>query len=78
VRRHNIGGATLKVALSVIVMTYNGTLRDLLRQSNKRLNKRLARYLRDMQPFVCMMTLAYRKGAMNEADPLNRRVDFVH
>jgi hypothetical protein len=41
------------------------------------LNNRQARYLRDYQPFVASMTLAYRKGAMNEADPLIRRPDFA-
>jgi hypothetical protein len=41
------------------------------------LNKRQARYLRDLQPFVGSMTLAYRKGAMNEAYPLSRRPNFV-
>jgi hypothetical protein len=41
------------------------------------LNKRQARYLRDLQPFMGSMTLAYRKGAPNEADPLSRRPDFV-
>jgi hypothetical protein len=40
-------------------------------------NKRQARYLRDLQPFVGSMTLAYCKGALNEADPLSRRPDFV-
>jgi hypothetical protein len=37
------------------------------------MNKRQVRYLRDLQPFVGSMTLAYRKGALNEADPLGRR-----
>jgi hypothetical protein len=42
------------------------------------LNKRQAsRYLRDLQPFVGSMTLAYRKGALNEADPLSRCPTFV-
>jgi hypothetical protein len=41
------------------------------------LNKRQARYLRDLQPFMGSMTLAYRKGALKEADPLSRRPDFV-
>jgi hypothetical protein len=40
-------------------------------------NKRQARYLRDLQPFVGSMTLGYRKGALNEADPLSQRLDFV-
>jgi hypothetical protein len=34
-----------------------------LRQPNNILNKRQARYLRDFQPFVGTMTLAYRKGS---------------
>jgi hypothetical protein len=33
--------------------------------------------MRDLQPFVGSMTLTYRKGALNEADPLSRRPDFV-
>jgi hypothetical protein len=46
-------------------------------QPNNRLNKRQARYRRDLQPFVGSMTLAYRKGALNEADPISRRPNFV-
>jgi hypothetical protein len=42
-------------------------------QPNNKLNKRQARYLRDLHPFVGSMTLAYRKGA----DPLSRRLNFV-
>jgi hypothetical protein len=44
---------------------------------NNKLNKRQARYLRDLQPFVGSMTLAYRKGALNEANSYSRRLDFV-
>jgi hypothetical protein len=46
-------------------------------QPNNMLDKRQARELRDLQPFVGSMTLAYRKGALNEDDPLSRRPDFV-
>jgi hypothetical protein len=46
-------------------------------QPNNKLNKRQATYLRDLQPFVGTMILAYRKEAMNEANPLSRRPDFV-
>jgi hypothetical protein len=60
-----------------LVVTNHDTLRHLLRQPNNRLNKRQARHLRDLQPFVGSMTLAYRKGALNEVDPLGRRQDFV-
>jgi hypothetical protein len=46
-------------------------------QPNNMLNKRQARYVRDLQPFVDSMTLAYRKVALNEVDPLSRRLDFI-
>jgi hypothetical protein len=60
-----------------LVVRDHDTLRHLLWQSNNMLNKRQARYLRDLQPFVCSMSRAYRKGAMNEASPLCRRINFV-
>jgi hypothetical protein len=60
-----------------LVVTDHDTLRHLLMQPNNMMNKRQARYRRDLQPFVGSMTLAYRKGALNEADPLSRRLDFV-
>jgi hypothetical protein len=60
-----------------LVVTDHDTLRHLLKQPNNRLNKRQARYLRDLQPFAGSMTLAYRKGDLTEADPLSRRPHFV-
>jgi hypothetical protein len=60
-----------------LVVRDHDTLRHLLKQPNRRLNKRQASYLRDLQTFVGSMTLAYRKGVLNEADPLSRRQDFV-
>jgi hypothetical protein len=45
--------------------------------NNKMINQRQACYLRDLQPFVGSMTLAYRKGVLNEADPLSQLHDFV-
>jgi hypothetical protein len=63
--------------LEGLVVTDHDTLRHPLRQPNNRLNKRQARYLRDLQSLVGSMALAYRKGALNEADPLSRRLDFV-
>jgi hypothetical protein len=60
-----------------LAVTYHDTLRHLLTHPNNMLNKRQTRYVRDLQPFVGSMTLAYHKGALNEADPLSRRPDFV-
>jgi hypothetical protein len=63
---------------NVLVGTDHDTLRHLHMQPNNMLNKRQARYLRDLQSFVGTITFVYRKGAMNEVDPLCRRPDFVH
>jgi hypothetical protein len=60
-----------------LVVKDHDTLRHLLRQPNNMLNKRQARYLRDLQQFVGFMTLAYRKGAPKEAHPFSRRTNFV-
>jgi hypothetical protein len=67
----------LKGCSKFLVVTDHDTLRHLLKQPNNMLNKRQARYLRDLQPFVGSMTLAYRKGALNEVHPLSRRPYFV-
>jgi hypothetical protein len=48
-----------------------------LGQPNDTLNKRQARYLRDLQPFMGTMTLTYRKEALSDAYPLNWRPNFV-
>jgi hypothetical protein len=67
----------LKGCSKFLVVTNQDTLRHVLRQTNNMLNKRQARYLRDLQPYVGSMTPAYRKGALNEAYPFSRRPDSV-
>jgi hypothetical protein len=57
------------------MLTDHDTRCHLLLQSNDMLNKRHARYVRDLHPFTGTMTLAYRKGSKNEVDPLSRRAD---
>ena len=52
-----------------LVVTDHDTLRHVLGQRNNMLNKGQVRYLRDLQPFVGSMALAYGKEAMHEADP---------
>jgi hypothetical protein len=59
-----------------LVVRDHDTLRHLLRQPNNMLNKRQARYMRDLQPLVGSMTLAYRNRVVKEADPLSRRPYF--
>jgi uncharacterized protein (DUF934 family) len=58
------------------VVSDHDRVRHMLRQSNDMFNKRKARYVRDLQPLAGAITLAYRKGSRNEADPLSRRADF--
>jgi hypothetical protein len=67
----------LEGCFKFLVVIDHDRLRHLLRQPNNKLNKRQARYMRDLQPFLGSMTLAYRKGALSEADPSSRRPDFV-
>jgi hypothetical protein len=64
----------LEGCFKFLVVTDHDTL---LRQPNNMMNKRQARSLRDLQPFVGSMTFAYRKGAPNEANPLSQCSDFV-
>jgi hypothetical protein len=58
------------------VVSNHDKLRHLLMQPGDRLKKRQARHMRDLQPFMGVMSLAYRKGSRNHADPLSRRADF--
>jgi hypothetical protein len=59
-----------------LVTTVHDTPRHLLWQPNNMLNKRQACCMRYLQPFLVTMTLAYHKRAMDEANPLGRRLDF--
>jgi hypothetical protein len=52
-----------------IVASDHDTLRHLLKQANNMMNKRRARDLRDLQSFMGVMKLAYRKGAFDDDDP---------
>jgi hypothetical protein len=67
----------LEICSKFLVVTYQDTLLHLLMQPSNMLNKRQTRYLRDFEPFVGTMTLAYRKGALNKTYPLSRRPHFV-
>jgi hypothetical protein len=60
-----------------LVVKDHGTMRHRPMQPNNTLNKRQAHFLRDLEPFLGKMTLAYRKGALNETDQLNRRSKVV-
>jgi hypothetical protein len=58
------------------VVSDHDTLRHLLSQPSDRLNKQYARCVRNLQPFTGAVTLAYRKGSINQSNSLSRQVDF--
>jgi hypothetical protein len=61
-----------------LIVSYHDTIRHQLKQPFDMITKWQARYMRYLfQPFVGAMTLPYRKGALNEVDPLCWRPDFV-
>jgi hypothetical protein len=59
------------------VVRYHDTLRHPLMQPNNMLNKGQSLYMWDLQAFVGSMSLAHRKEASDQADPLSRRPKFV-
>ena len=52
------------------------TLRHLLKQRPADLSKRQAGWVEQLQPYANTLTMVYRKGSLNEADPISRRSDF--
>ena len=61
---------------SFSVVTDHATLVHLLKQSSENLTKRQAHYVERLMPYTGYMTILYRKGSANEADPVSRRPDF--
>jgi hypothetical protein len=70
-------GCYLEGCSKLLVVTNYERLQHLLKQPNIMPNKRQARYLLDLQSFVGSMTLGYCKRALNEPNPLSRRLYFV-
>lgn len=63
-------------ARSITVVTDHATLTHLLKQSSTDLTKRQAHFVEKLMPYTGTMTIVYRKGTANEADPVSRRPDF--
>lgn len=59
-----------------ILVTDHDTLRHLLKEKPANLSKRQAGWVELIQPYANTLTLVYRKGSLNEADPISRRSDF--
>jgi hypothetical protein len=60
------------------VVTDHATLTHLLKQPCDKRTDRQVHWVERLKPFAQNMSILYRKGYVNEADPLSRRPDFFH
>jgi hypothetical protein len=58
------------------VITDHATLVHLLKQSSDKLTDRQSHWVEKLMPYANEMRILYRKGILNEADPVSRRPDF--
>ncbi len=58
------------------VVTDHATLVHLLKQSSEKLSDRQSHWVEKLMPHANFMRILYRKGILNEADPMSRRPDF--
>jgi hypothetical protein len=61
---------------SFSVVTDHATLVHLLKQSSEKLSDRQTHWVEKLMPYANFMRILYRKGILNEADPVSRRPDF--
>jgi hypothetical protein len=59
-------------------VTDHATLTHLLKQSSDKLTDRQVHRVERLMPFAQNMSILYRKGSVNEADPVSRRPDFFY
>ena len=62
---------------SFSVVTDHATLVHLLKQSSDKLTDRQSHWVEKLMPYANEMRILYRKGILNEADPVSRRPDFL-
>jgi hypothetical protein len=60
------------------VVTDTATLTHLLKQTSDKLTNRQVHWDERLMPFAQSMSILYREGSVNEADPMSRRPDFFH
>ena len=58
------------------VVIDHGTLKHLLKQPSDKINARQGHLVERLMPFAQSTSILYRKGSMNEADPLSSRLFF--
>jgi hypothetical protein len=61
----------------VSVITDHATLVHLLKQSSDKLTDRQSHWVEKLMPYADEMHILYKKGILNEADPVSRRPDFL-
>ena len=59
------------------VVTYHATLVHLLKQPSDELTDRQTHRVEKLTPYANLMRILYRKGILNEADPVSRHPDFI-
>jgi hypothetical protein len=62
----------------VFVVTDHATLTHLLKQPSDKLADRQVHGVERLMPFAQNMSILYRKGFVNEADPVSRLPNFFH
>ncbi len=58
------------------VVTYHATLIHLLRRPSDKLTDRQSHWIENLMPYASLMRILYKKGILNEADPVSRRPDL--
>ena len=59
------------------MITDHATLVHLLQQSRDKLTDRQSHWVEKLMPYANEMRILYKKGILNEADPMSRRPDFL-
>jgi len=59
------------------VVTYHATLVHLLELSSDKLSDRQTHWGEKVMSYANLMRILYKKGFINEADPVSRRPDFL-
>jgi hypothetical protein len=59
------------------VITDHATLVHVLKQSSDKLTDRQSHWVEKLMSYANEMRILYRKGILNEADPVSRRPDFL-
>ena len=60
-----------------LVVIDHATLVHLLKHSSDKWTDRQSHWVEKLMPYANVMRILYKKGILNEADPVSRRPDFL-